>query len=119
MMTSDSASQRLPISILGRENGILIGRNVILKLGVPNYICILKGTDKESIAIVPCTEKQPLSFKVPEDFLGARNRKMRIYSQAFVQELLAANDLDPMKTHRIYGAYSEAHNAAIFPLKVL
>ena len=118
-MASDVVPQRLPISILGRENGILIGRNVILKLGVPNCVCILKGTDKESIAIVPCTEKQPLSFKVPEDFIGARNRKMRIYSQAFAQELLMANDLDPAKTHRIYGEYSEAHNAVIFPLKVL
>ncbi|MBR0159992.1 MAG: hypothetical protein IJQ02_01660 [Oscillospiraceae bacterium] len=119
MMTSDVVPGKLPISILGKENGILIGRNVILKLGVPNCICILKGTDKESIAIVPCAEKQPLSFKVPEDFIGARNRKMRIYSQAFVQELLTANGLDPAKTHRIYGAYSEEYNAAIFPLKVL
>ena len=45
--------------------------------------------------------------------------KFRIYGQAFVDELLAANDLDPSKTYKVYGEYSAEHNAAIFHLKVL
>jgi len=43
----------------------------------------------------------------------------RLELQGFVDELLAANDLDPSKTHKVYGEYSAEHNPAIIPLKVL
>lgn len=118
-MDSNKPSKKLSISVMAAEHGILIGRNVVVTLGLPNHICILKGEDKQSIAIVPCAEKHVLSFKVPDGYITERNSKFRIYSQGFVEELLTANDLDRTKTHRIYGEYSEEHNAAIFPLKVL
>ncbi|MBQ9606264.1 MAG: hypothetical protein IJV16_03720 [Lachnospiraceae bacterium] len=111
--------KKLSISVMGAEHGILIGRKIVEALGLPDYICILKGEDKQSIAIAPCSRKHVLSFKVPDNYMQRRNSKLRIYSHAFVEELLMANDLEPDKTHRIMGEYSKEHNAAIFPLKVL
>lgn len=111
--------KKLSISVMGADHGLLIGRRIVEALGFPDYICILKGEDKKSIAIAPCSSKQVLSFKVPDNYMQQRNSKFRIYSHAFVEELLMANDLEPEKTHRIFGEYSEEHNAAIFPLKVL
>ena len=109
----------LSISIMGAEHGILIGRKIVEALGYPEYLCILKGEDKQSIAITPCSRKHVLSFKVPDNYAEQRNAKFRIYSHAFIEELLNANELEPAKTHRVVGEYSEEHNAAIFPLKVL
>ena len=116
---SNGTANKLSISIMGEEHGILIGRSIINTLGNPAYICILKSEDKQSIAFAPCSRKHVLSFKVPDGYLESRNMKFRIYGQAFVDELLAANDLEPSKTHKVYGEYSAEHNAAIFPLKVL
>lgn len=118
-MSTDTSSKKLSISVMGEEHGILIGRSVVDKLGLPTHICILKGEDKQSIAIVPCAGKHVLSFKVPDDYITTPNRKFRIYSHDFIEELLIANNLEPAKTHRVYGEYSEEHNAVIFPLKVL
>ena len=115
----NGTANKLSISIMGEEHGILIGRSIINTLGNPAYICILKSEDKQSIAFAPCSRKHVLSFKVPDGYLESRNMKFRIYGQAFVDELLAANDLEPSKTHKVYGEYSAERNAAIFPLKVL
>ena len=116
-MAPEAIAGKPSISLMGGEYGILVCHSVIQRLGSPNYICILKGIDKQSIAIAPCSEKHALSYKVPENLISA-DRKIRIYSRDFVQELRLANGLDPAKTHRIYGEYSEKHNAVIFPLKV-
>ena len=111
--------KKLSISVMGAEHGILVGRKIVEALGYPAYICILKSEDKQSIAITPCSRKHVLSIKVPDNYAEQRNAKFRIYSHAFIEELLIANDLEPAKTHRVIGEYSEEHNAAIFPLKVL
>ncbi len=119
-MSKEDKSSSLHISIMASEHGILIGRNVYSILGMPEYICILKGEDKRSIAIAPCSAKHVLSFKVPEQFaVGKTNSKFRIYSHDFVEELLSANTLAPNMTHKVSGSYDKEHNAVIFPLKVL
>ena len=111
-------SKKLKISILGLEHGILIGRAVIRALGMPSYIGVYKGTDKMSIAIAPCDEGEYLSFQVPKDFAEKNSKKFRVYSQSFTDELIRANNLEPGKTHPVYGEYDERRNAVIFPLKV-
>lgn len=116
---SNDSTNRLSLSIMGEEHGILIGRKTIEALGNPDYICVLKGEDKQSIAFAPCSHKHILSFKVPDGYMDSRNMKFRIYSHDFIEELLMANELEPSKTHKIFGEYSKEHNAAIFPLKVL
>jgi len=119
-MSKEEKPSSLQISIMASEHGILIGRNVYSILGMPEHICILKGEDKQSIAITPCSAKHFLSFKVPDRFaVGRTNSKFRIYSHDFVEELLSANTLAPNMTHKVSGTYDEAHNAVIFPLKVL
>lgn len=103
----------------GETYGIRISRFVIKALGWPTYICFLKGEDKQSIAVVPCKQEQPLSMKVPDDFSTNSDRKMRVYCKPFLEEILAANDLNPQKSYLIEGEYMDSINAVVFPLKVL
>ncbi len=112
------ASDKLKISILGQDHGILIGRAVIRALGMPSYIGIFKGTDKQSIAIAPCDAGEYLSFKVPKDYAEVNSRKFRVYSHSFTEELIAANGLEPGKTHKVLGTYSDKLHAVVFPLRV-
>jgi len=108
----------LRISVSGPGREIYVGKEVIRALGEPKHVCVLKGKDKQSIAITPCPERMALSFEVPEDCLTNENRKLRIYSSSFVEELLAANNLVGERTHIINGRYAPAINAVVFPLKV-
>lgn len=116
----DRAKLNLTISIMsaGHEEGILIGKDVIRALGMPTYICVLKGKDKKSIAIAPAKEKEYLSWEVPDGYLNNKNKKFRVYSRAFVKGIIKANKLDPSKTHKVIGTYDEKQNLVIFPLKV-
>jgi len=118
MKTVEKAGN-LHISVSDLEYDIYVGKDVIRALGVPKHVCVLKGKDKQSIAIVPCRGKYPLSFAVPDDCLTNENRKLRIHSIPFVDELLRANNLESGKTHSITGVYSSRINAVVFPLKVL
>ena len=109
----------LRISLSGPKAEIYVGKEIIRTLGEPKHVCILKGKDKKSIAITPCSEKMSLSFAVPDDCLTNENRKLRIYSSSFVEELLQANGLIWGQTHIIAGKYAPSINAVVFPLKVL
>ncbi len=118
-MDNVATSAKPSISLIGSQNGIRISRFVIKALGWPTYICFLKGEDKKSIAVAPCKPEQALSMKVPEDFAVNSDRKMRVYCKPFVDEIIAANGLDPKKSYSVYGEYKGDLNAVIFPLKVL
>lgn len=119
-MDNVAKNAKIQITVMGGDRpGIRISRNVIKTLGWPAYVCFLKGEDKKSIAVAPCKQAQPLSMKVPDDFLTNSDRKMRIYCKQFVDEIMAANDLDPEKSHLVEGEYRDVLNAAVFPLKVL
>ncbi len=108
----------LRISITGKEHSIGIGKGVIQALGSPKCICILKSKDKDSIAIVPCDEREYLSVYVPYSLLSNRHKKLRVYSRAFTDEIIFANDFHYDKANIVKGSYSEEMNAVIFPLKV-
>ncbi len=119
-MDNVAKNAKIQITLMGGDrSGIRISRNVIKTLGWPTYVCFLKGEDKMSIAVVPCKQEQPLSMKVPDDFLTNSRRKMRIYCKKFVDDIMAANGLDPEKSYLVEGEYRDVLNAAVFPLKVL
>lgn len=119
-MDNVAKSAKPYITLMGGDSfGIRISRYVIKSLGWPNCVCFLKGEDKKSIAIAPCKQEQPLSMKVPDDFSTNSDRKMRVYCKPFLDEILAANDLDPEKSYLVEGEYRDSINAVVFPLKVL
>ena len=98
---------------------ISIGRAAVQMLGSPEYICILCGTDKKSIAITPRQREHVMSVKIPTKFYTGQLHGMKIHSKKFVTNLISANNLELMITHNIKGRYIEEKNAIIFPLKML
>lgn len=108
----------MTISHIGRNRYIMLNRYSIIMLGVPQYICMLMGNDKQSLAFAPCEEKHAMSFKVPDDFMGERKPAFKIHSKSFVDKLVKANNFEDEMTHNIEGVYNEGNNCIIFPLKI-
>ncbi len=105
---------RLDVSIYGRESVINIGKDVLRVLGAPENICLKVSQRMDSFVVMPCGEKDTLSFHVPDDFMVNSRRQMKVTSRSFVTGLLAMNDLENGHTYKISGTYSEKNNAVVF-----
>lgn len=102
------------ITINTKEYCINVGRDVIRALNYPSYICLLEHDKWQVIAITPCEATELLSFKVPEGFPDDRMKKLRIYSQSLVKEIMASDDLAPGEIYNLKGEYISAMNAVLF-----
>ena len=112
-----TTKMNLHISILGKEDAIYLGRDVIRGLNNPKYIKILVSKNYDKLLFAPCKEMEPMSFKVPED-LSKQHTEVRIYSKAFVREVLAKNGFKENGTHKFFGQYLDQQLAIVFPLVV-
>lgn len=108
----------MTISHIGRSRYIMLNRYAIITLGVPKYVCMLMGSNKQSLAFVPCEEKHVMSFKVPENFADSHKASFRICSKGFVDRLVEVNHLDNEMTHNFEGTYDRKNNLIIFPINV-
>jgi len=109
---------KLYLSLLGKEEAIGIGKEVVKALGVPEYITFKVKDNKRSIIIIPCEKEDVMSFKVPEEFLKPHShRNFRLYSKEYVIDLLKNLGLETNKSHYFYGTYSGDINGVVFMLK--
>jgi len=111
---SNDRKQEGTISFQGKEHCLNVGRDVIRSLGCPLYVALFVSERGNSLAITPCGEKNPISFKVPESFLESENAQFRIHSKQFVDGVLMSAQKDLNKTYRVKGYYDAEHNAMIF-----
>ena len=107
-------AMRLDVSIYGCESVINIGKDVLRVLGAPVSVCLKVSQGLDSFVVMPCDEKDVLSFRVPDDIMFNSHRQMRVTSRSFVTGLLAMNKLEANHTYKISGTYSEKNNAVIF-----
>lgn len=104
----------LLLSIYGKKNSVSVGKDVLRVIGAPTHICIKINQGMDSFLVMPCSEKDPMSFRVPDNINFDGHKQMTVTSQSFVIGLLAMNDLDFNCTYRIIGTYSEKNNAVVF-----
>ena len=104
------------ISLCFTEGCISVGKDVIRALGEPRFISILKNDEKKTLLIIPCGENDSLSFKVPEDLLENTNKKLRIYSFRFVEDLRVMYGYSNIKIIRLIGVYDSSMRSVIFEL---
>ena len=102
----------------GRNGYITLNRYAIITLGMPEYVCMLMGSDNKSLAFVPCPEKHVMSFKVPENYSSSRHTEFKICSKGFVDRLVEVNNLEGKMSHNIEGIYDKDKNMIVFPIKV-
>ena len=104
------------MTLQGKQECICLGKELVRGLGTPAYVKLLVSENYDELVFTPCNEKEVMSFKVP-----AQNKTnhagMRIFSKAFVHEVLDRNHLDKTKTHAFYGTYMTGQPAIVFPLK--
>ena len=102
------------ITINFREGCISIGKDVIRALGGPEYISIMKNNEKKTLLIIPCGEYDPLSFRVPENFLNEYNKMFRIYSLQFTNEFRSEGGFNNENYVRLKGKYDEKMGSVVF-----
>lgn len=109
---------KLYLSIMGKEDAISIGKEVIKTLGVPAYVTFKVKDNYDSIIIFPCEKEDVMSFKVPEQFLKPHSHThFRLYSKYYVREVLTSLGLATDKSHVFYGTYSSENNAVAFKIR--
>lgn len=109
---------KLYLSLLGKEEAIGIGKEVVKALGVPEYITFKVKDNKGSIIIIPCEKEDVMSFKVPEEYLKPHShRNFRLYSKEYVVDLLKKLGLETDRSHYFYGTYSGEMNGVVFKLR--
>ena len=106
------------ISLCFNEGCISVGRDVIRVLGEPRYISILKNDEKKTLLIIPCGEHDPLSFKVPEDLLRVKNKKFRIYSLQFIEDIREMYGFTDVSLIRLSGVYDGSMKSVVFELGI-
>ena len=104
------------MTLRGKSDCIGLGRELVRGLGTPAYIKLLISENYDELVFTPCNEKEVMSFKVP-DQNNAHHLGMRIFSKAFVHEVLERNNLDKTKTYAFIGTYMNGQAAIVFPLK--
>ena len=85
-------------------------------LNCPKFICLRVNKAYNSIMLKPCEREDPMSYKVPENFLKKHNCVFRIHAQTFVRTILDANGFDPMGTYAFHSMYLPDKNSIIVPL---
>ena len=104
----------LTIGLCGNWNHIRVGRRVIRALGDPDCICLRVNQKMDTIALLPCTNTDPMSYRVPDEFFTDARVMFRIYCKNFVKEFLSVNGLDPDRSYILPGNLVEQKNAAFF-----
>lgn len=107
-------NKNVAISIYGNKNTIHIWRNVLRLLGFPKYFAIRKDKPNKRILVMPCKDKDILSFKLHEDFISNNDSKVTIHSKPFILDIMNSNKLDITKTYIINGKYLDNQNLAVF-----
>lgn len=103
------------ILFAGGQNAVVIHKEVIRALGTPEYISLWISRDRKSVAITASTQKHPLSFRVPENFLRPLPRKrFRIYSMGFSTEIRRSWRLKNGKSYTVKGNYDPQKKAVVF-----
>ncbi len=105
------------MTIYGKRERIFFTKDVIRILGVPNFICIRVNAEWNSVLVMPCADKDYLSFRVPNDILSEPNKKMEFRSKAFTDTLLKSNGLDRQGTYTVQGWYFEKRNVLVFDFR--
>ena len=104
--------RKLAMTVYGKNGRIYIGREVIRALGQPANVRLLVNREKDSIAVVPCTGEDAMSFPVPEP-----DKMMWICSKAFVGDILSACHLERGGNYSMEGTFSESAGAVIFDVR--
>ena len=111
---SNRTNPFLRISLQGKNNRLLVGKDVLRVLGAPKYITFRVNRQMDSILIECVEERHNLSFKVPAEVMEGYEKQMYITSESFVLGLMVRNGLDVTKTYELPGIYSEKNNAVVF-----
>jgi hypothetical protein len=98
------------------ENCIGISKDAIKALNKPKYISLRVNTKLRSIAIIPCTQNDPMSFEVPQKLFTDHRCCFRIHSKAFKEWIQMLSGADNTRTYTIEGEYSEKNNLVYFPI---
>lgn len=117
-MNGESVTQtdKLTITLQGKEGAIGIRKSVYRKMGCPRYVSLRISYKNNALMLRPCESKDVMSFQAPADFLTRHNSNFRVHSLRFVRDLLESNRLDRDTTYVIEGTFSECFNAVLFPL---
>ena len=107
---------KMSVSVLGSHYYILMYKDVIRMLGAPEYITFLVNYDEGTIAVMPCDEKDCMSFKVSDKYWTPSGSVFRIYSKAFVSYIIDTFDIDTRSATMYSGYYDETAGAVIFDL---
>ena len=102
------SGRRMVISLYSDGGYIYIGREILHKLGEPDFITLLVNKEGTSIAVCPCEESEAMSFRTPDS-----DKIMRVCSKAFVRDILAACHLKYGYNYSVEGSYSENAGAVI------
>lgn len=104
------------LTLQGKKCCLSVSKGVIKAFGCPPYITLKISDAKDSISVIPCDERDAMSFKVPSSLFTNRHTVMRINSKRFVHGIMLTNDLDISKTYNLSGAYIKDRNTAVFSL---
>lgn len=103
------------LSIYGKLGVIRIPRSAVMLFGRPKYICFMIDKQYESIALMPCEEKHPMSARVPEKlFTDRKNICVRYSCTDFVKDLLFMNELDGEKAYLVFGTFDKENHRVIY-----
>jgi len=110
-------NHKLILSISGPFNRIRIGWGVADILKDAQFLSIYMSPENDAIMVRPCEEKEFLSIKVVQHEKNSIRKELRLYSQAFITDLMDKNGWDYTKSYHISGEYVEKYNAVVFKLK--
>ena len=109
--------KNLEISLHGSFYSISLTKDAIRLFGNPKFICLRVNKAYNSILLRPCDREDPMSYKVPENFLKKHNCIFRIRSKVFVRSILEANGFDPMGTYAFHSMYIPEKSSIIVPIQ--
>lgn len=112
----EKMKSKLRASLYGKESRIYFSKSVLRAIKKPKHICLKINRDMTSFLVMPCDDKNPMSFPVPENLFSGIGVKMRISSQSFLLELFVRNGLDLAQTYRVDGVYFPQNNAVVFQM---
>jgi len=108
---------KLKLSINGKEGRIRIGRGVVDVLRDSQFLSIYMSPDNDAIMVKPCEEKEFLSIKIGDRSKDKHRDGLRLYSLAFVTDLMDKRGWDFNRTYHMTGEYVKSYNAVVFFLK--
>lgn len=106
----------IEMTLQGARNCISIGKGVIRALGKPSHVTLKISDTNDSISVLPCDERDIMSFRVPAKLFTDHRCVMRINSKRFVHGIMKMNELDISKTYTLSGSYLEEKKTAVFSL---